>query len=186
MAINARRVIRFAIVALLTLTCSAFAADPDVSIAIATRGDAFIVDATIIFPVPLRNAWDVLTDFDNMVGVLSNLTQSKIIERTRTTLLVRQEGRARYGLFSYSFTSEREIRLKPMQRIRAQQLSGDAKSFVSEMQLSETVEGTQGRYHAEIVPASGIARTFGGPFIRHEIEEQFTAMSAEMVRRKAR
>lgn len=166
------------------LACSAFAADPDVAVSIEKSGDAFIVDATVVFPVPLRNAWDVLTDFDHMVGFLSNLTSSKVTERSGNTLLVRQEGRAKYGIFSYPFASEREIRLKPMQRIRARQLMGNAKSFSSEMLLSEAAEGTQGRYHAEVVPDSGIARVFGSSFIRHEIEEQFAAMSTEMVRRK--
>jgi len=168
---------------LLAIGFSAFAADPE--IAIEKRGDVFVIDATIDFPAPLRTAWDVLTDFDHMVGVLSNLTQSKITGQTGNKLQVHQEGTAKYGLFSYSFESDREIRLKPMRKINARQISGNTKSFFSVMELSENGTGTRGRYHAEVVPDSGIARTFGGPFIQHEIEEQFSAMVAEMLRRKA-
>ena len=170
--------------ALLILSCTAFAADPEVKVAIEKRGDAFIVDTTVDFAVPLRTAWDVLTDFDNMVGILSNLTSSKITGRKGNTLIVEQVGKARYGFFSYSFASEREIRLEPMKRILARQLAGNAKRFASELELSQTGIGTQARYHAEVTPDSGLARTFGGPFIQHEIEEQFTAMAAEMLRRK--
>ncbi|MBS1229895.1 MAG: hypothetical protein H6R17_3172 [Proteobacteria bacterium] len=164
---------------------AAFAADPQWLVTVDKRGKSFVVDATIDFPAPLRTAWDVLTDFDHMTAILNNLSTSKIVSRTDNTLQVQQEGVARYGIFSYTFTSEREIRLEPMQRIVARQLSGNAKSFVSELQLSPSDDGTEVRYHAEVVPSSGIARTFGGPFIKHETEEQFRAMGAEMARRQA-
>lgn len=173
------------VLALLVLSSNAFAANPEVKVAIEKRGDAFIVDTTIDFAVPLRTAWEVFTDFDNMVGILSNLTMSKVTGRKGNTLIVEQEGKAKYGFFSYSFASEREIRLEPMKRIFARQLAGNAKRFASELELSPTESGTQARYHAEVAPDSGLARTFGGPFIQHEIEEQFTAMGAEMLRRKA-
>jgi hypothetical protein len=32
---------------------------------------------------------------------------------------------------------------------------------------------------------SSIARIFGGPFVQHEVEEQFALIAAEMMRRKA-
>ncbi len=179
-----RAVARAFLFALLICSYGSFAADPAINVAIEKRGDAFIVDTTVDFAVPLPTAWDVLTDFNNMVGILSNLTSSKITGRKGNTLIVEQEGKARYGIFSYSFASEREIRLEPMKRILARQLSGNAKRFASELELSQTGNGTQAHYHAEVTPDSGFARSFGGPFIKHEIEEQFTSMGAEMLRRK--
>ena len=171
-------------IALLLQSLSAIAADPEWVISVDRRGSAFVVDATIDFPAPLHTAWEVLTDFDHMTTIMNNLTSSRIVSRSANTLRVEQEGVARYGIFSYSFTSEREIRLEPMQRIVARQLSGNAKSFASELQLWPVPAGTAARYHAEVVPDSGIARTLGGPFIKHEIEQQFSAMAAEMARRK--
>ena len=172
-------------IALLLQGAAAFAADPEFDIAVDKRGVTFVVDASIDFPAPLHTVWEVLTDFDHMTTIMSNLTASRIVSRSANTLRVEQEGVARYGIFSYTFASEREIRLEPMKRIVARQLSGNARSFVSELQLSPAGNGTAARYHAEMVPDSGIARTFGGPFIKHEIEEQFTALAAEMARRKA-
>ena len=171
--------------ALLILCGTVFAANPQIKVTIEKRGDAFIVYTTVDFAVPLRMAWDVLTDFDHMIGILSNLTSSAITARNGNSLIVKQEGKARYGPFSYSFASEREIRLEPKRRIFARQLSGNAKRFVSELELSKTDNGSQARYHAEVTPDSGLARTFGGPLIQHEVEEQFTAMAAEMLRRRA-
>lgn len=169
---------------LLIFACTSWGADPDVVVSIQKLGDTFVVEATLDIPVPVRTAWEVLTDFDQMAGILSNLTLSKVIRRRGNTLNVAQEGNARFGIFSYSFSSEREIRLEPMKRILARQLSGTARYFESEMGLSPTDRGTRLRYRAEIVPDSGLARTFGGSFIEHEVEEQLVAMAAEMVRRK--
>lgn len=170
---------------LMLMSCVASGAEPLILVSVEKNGDAFIVDATIDFPVLLSKAWEVLTDFDNMVGILGNLTSSRITARNGNTLIVQQAGKATYGPFSYSFTSEREIRLDPMKRILARQLSGNARHFSSELELSGRQGTTQVRYHAEVTPDSGIARRFGGPFIQHEVEEQFTAMAAEMNRRKA-
>ena len=176
---------RLAVCFFLILSCSAFGAEPQVAVSIQKSGDAFIVEARFDIEVPLLTAWEVLTDFDHMARILSNLTASKIIRRNGSTLNVAQEGMARYGIFTYSFSSEREIQLEPMKRIIARQVTGTARRFESETGLSTTDRGTRVRYHAEIVPDSGMARTFGGSFIEHEVEEQLTAMASEMVRRKA-
>lgn len=174
-----------AVLFLLLVSFVACGAEPEILVAVEKRGDTFLVDATMAIPVPLRIAWAVLTDFDNMVGILSNLTLSRIIRRKGNSVFVMQEGTARYGIFSYAFASVREVQLEPMKRILAIQLTGNAKRFESEMELSETSKGTHLRYRAEVVPDSAISRTFGGPFIQHEVEEQFTLLAAEMIRRKA-
>ena len=170
---------------LLTFCCLAGAIEPAIQVAIEQRGDAFALDTIIDFPVPIRTAWDVLTDFDNMVGILSNLTVSKVTERSGNTLRVQQSGVAKFGILSYSFTSEREVQLDPMKRIQARQLSGNARQFASDLKLAPLGNETQARYHAEVTPDSSLALTFGGSFIKHEVEEQFAAMEAEMVRRNA-
>lgn len=184
--VSAQRVAAMLSIALLLQLPAAFAAAPELTVTVDKRGKSFVVDASVDFAVPLPTAWEVLTDFDHMAAILSNLSSSQIVSRSEQTLVVRQEGVARFGIFSYPFASEREIRLKPMQRIVTRQLSGNAQSFVSELRVSPGEHGTAVRYHAEIVPDSVIARTFGAPFVRHEVEEQFTALAAEMARRNTR
>ena len=180
------RISHFLIVGVLpALCCLASAAEPAIQVAIERSGDAFILDTTIDFPAPLRTAWGVLTDFDNMVGILSNLTASKVTARDGNTLKVQQSGIAKFGIFSYAFASEREVILDPMKRIQARQLSGNTKQFASDLELKRVGNNSQAHYHAEVTPDSGIALTFGGSFIKHEVEEQFAAMVAEMSRRKA-
>lgn len=173
-------------IALALASPAASAVEPAITVTVGRSDDGFVVDALIDVAVPLRTAWDVLTDFERMPAVLTSLTSSRVVKRDGQTLTVRQEGRARYGLLAFSFESEREIRLEPMTRILVRQLSGTAKQMHSESRLTAGENGTRVVYRAGIVPDSVLARLFGDSFIRHEVAEQFRALAAEMVKRESR
>ena len=183
-----RRQLRAVLLACLLLSAGGVAsgAEPSVTVAVAQSGKAFVVDATVDAPVSVGTAWGVLTDFDHMTAILGNLTSSKVVSRDGNTLVVRQQGVARYGFLSIAFESEREMRLEPMKRILAHGLSGSVKRMDSEAKFFAVGQGTQIRYHAEVEPDSVLARMFGAPFVRHEVEEQFVLMSREMLRRQPR
>ena len=178
-----------AILVFLALVYSATACgeEPHVFVGVRQAGDVFTVDATIDAPVTMKTAWEVLIDFDHMAAILNDLTTSKVISREGNILIVKQEGLARYGLLSFPFQSEREVRIEPMKRILSRNLSGTARRMESEAELSQTDPGqsVQIRYRAEIVPDSMLARMFGASFLRHEIEEQFQSMLAEMKKRES-
>ncbi len=184
--------LRLAVLLLCVLGRPAWAADADVVIDLQRRGDAFVVDAHLDVPVARRTAWDVLTDFDHMTTILSNLTSSRVVARDGGTLSVVQHGTVRYGFLSFPFSSEREVRLEPMRRIVARQISGTVKSFQSEMRLSRSERSENGvrlvrlDYQMEVVPDSSLARVFGASFVEHEVAEQLSALAAEMVRRSPR
>lgn len=166
---------------------NAFGAEPEVAVAVSEAGEAFVVEAMIRVPVTQRTAWEVLVDFDHMTGILNNLTSSRVARRDGDFLVVRQEGIARFGLFSYPFQVEREVRLEPMKRILTRNLSGSLKRMESEVRLIPASKGQlmQIAYRAEFVFDSLIAGLFGAAFLRHEVEEQFLLMTAEMKRREA-
>lgn len=162
------------------------AAEPDIQVHVEKKGESFIVDASSQLPVSVTTAWEVLTDFDHMTSIMSNLSASRIISRNGNTLTVLQQGKAHYGLFNYEFESVREIALEPQQRIVSRQLSGKARHFASVAQIQASEGGTELRYHAEIVPEGRLARLFGAPFVQHEIDEQLTLMAVEMLRREGK
>lgn len=179
------RILLAALLILLSLG-SASGAEREVAVAVREAGDAFIVQATIRPPVSLRTAWDVLVDFDHMVGILSNLTASKVVSRNGNVLIVKQEGVARFGIFSFPFTAEREIRMEPQKRIVAKNLSGTLRRMESELRLVPTgAEGIRIEYRAEFAFDSIVAGLFGVSFLNHEVEEQFQSIVAEMKRREA-
>lgn len=164
---------------------SATCAEREVVVAVRESGDAFIVQATIRPPVSLRTAWDVLVDFDHMVGIVSNLTASKVVSRNGNVLIVEQEGVARFGIFSYPFTAEREIRMEPRTRIVVKNLSGTLRRMESELRLVPTgADRVRIEYRAEFAFDSVIVNLFGVSFLNHQVEEQFRSMVAEMKRRE--
>lgn len=161
----------------------AHADDSEIAVSVDKRDNIFYIDTTFDVAVPVRIAWGVLTDFDHMAEILHNLNSSKIAERSGNVLRVKQEGVARFGVFTYAFNSDREVRLEPMKRITVKQISGTTKHYASEMNISPNGSGTHFRYHAEMAIDSGIGRFFAGTFIEHEIAEQFASMTLEMQKR---
>jgi hypothetical protein len=172
---------------LLAVTCeAAFGADQKIDIAVQQSGETFIIDATIDVQVSVETAWEVMTDFDHMTAILGTLTVSKVISRNGNSWIVRQEGVAKYGPFSYSFESDREIQLEPMKRIVARNLSSTLTRMDSEAEIVPLNHGVQIKYHIEMVPGSMLARMFGLPFVRHEVEQQLQRMATEMTLRRDR
>ena len=139
------RVLAFSFLTFL-LGVTSTVAGADVAIAVREAGDGFIVEATIDAPVALQTAWAVLVDYDHMATILDNLSSSKVASRNGNQLIVKQDGVARFGLFSYPFQVEREIRLEPMTRIRAKNLSGSIKRMESEVRLNAANKGTVGAH----------------------------------------
>ena len=168
------------------LALPSFAGEQEIEVSVREVGEAFVVEANFQAPVRARTAWNVLTDYEHMASILSNLESSKIASRDGNTLIVRQSGVARFGLFSYAFQVEREIRLEPMKRILTKNLSGSLKRMESEVMLTPSSQesGVHVAYHGEFVFGSTLAGLFAQSFLRHEVEEQFQALVAEMRRRE--
>jgi carbon monoxide dehydrogenase subunit G len=147
------------------------------------QGDAYVVEATISAPVPLAEAWAVLTDFDQMARFIPNLTESDIRERQGNRIKVHQKGVARFGLFRFPFDSLREIDLTPNEMVRSRQISGATRSAQSQTIFTESGGVTRISYRAEIEPGFWLPAFISRPFIEHEVREQFEAIVGEMTRR---
>lgn len=143
-------------------------------------GDGFRIEASMLAPVSLEIAWQVLTDFDHMARFVPNLERSVVTERKGNRLRIEQQGKAYFGPFSVVFGSTREIELLPMREIRAHQITGTAKSMNSVMRLVPTPEGTQLEYRAEVVPDTYLPPFFGPGAVRREMADQFSAIVYEM------
>lgn len=163
---------------------AALGLEPAIVVAVKQGAELITVDAAMDLDVSMRTAWDVLSDFDHMSTILTNLKSSRVVLRRGDVLVIRQEGAAAFGPLSFPFESEREVRLEPITRILVHQRSGTLKRFDSETTLRPGERGTGVNYHAEIVPDSILARMFGAPFVRQEVGEQLQALAAEMMRRE--
>jgi hypothetical protein len=152
-------------------------------IAVSRRGDLMLVDAVLIAPVSQREAWGVLTDFDAMSRFVPNLDESRIAARSGERLRVEQRGVARWGLLTHAFTMVREIELQPIEQVRSHTVGGSM-DVTSLTRFAAVAGGTEIRHHLEIGIDTWMPNFLIEPFLRHEVQEQFEAVVAEMLRRR--
>ena len=155
------------------------------SINVNQDGSVYTCDVVLFAPVSPPLAFDVLTDIDHMVEWVPNLRQSRFLKRDGDVALIEQVGLAQFAFLSFNFSTERRLELKRPVSIRATQIRGSARSYNSLMRLAPEGNGTRLEYHADFEPGFLAAAVLSKEFFAHEIAEQFTAMIAEMVRRKA-
>jgi ribosome-associated toxin RatA of RatAB toxin-antitoxin module len=163
---------------------AAFAADSPIrSVDVAYDGETYVLNAVMFAPAAPTVAWDVLTDFDHMAQWVPNVSESKILKRDDTTVIIQQRGVAKYGAVSFPYTTERKLELKPQSTINSTQIKGSLRRVVSTMLLEPEGKGTRLTYHLEIVPSLFAGALLSKEFLQHEFGEQFTAIIGEMVRR---
>lgn len=144
----------------------------------------YVIDLTLHAQVPVAVAWAVLTDFDHMDEYIPNLLESQVLQRADNVLKISQKGKVRWGPFSLSFESVREVSLVPQREIRTHGLSGTVKRVESRMVLEPEGEGTRLTYHTEVEPGTWVPPVLGVAKVREETVAQFNAILKEMARRR--
>ena len=180
---RARRRVWIALVAL-AMAGSVAAQSPVRSIDVTYDGQTYVVKAQMFAPVPVEIAWAVLTDFPNMAGWVPNVSESRVVTPGDTHMSIEQRGTAKFGAFSFPYTSVREIALDPPKTILSTQVKGSMKRQKSLMTVSADGPGTMMQYQLEVVPSLLASAALSADFLKHEIDEQFTAIVGEMVKRK--
>jgi len=147
------------------------------------HGETIVVDVETSAAGAPRDAWAVLTDYDHMASFVSNLTESRIVERRADPLEVMQAGRTRVGFMSFGFRAVRAVQLVPMQEIRSSLVSGDFKAYTSTTSVTPTPSGTRIRHHGEYVPKSWLPPMIGPAVIERETRKQYQELVTEIERR---
>jgi hypothetical protein len=173
----------FAVTLMLVCAPSIAADSPIRSIDVTYDGETYFVDAVMFAPVAQAIAWDVLTDFEHQAQWVPNVSESKVLKREDTTLMIEQRGVAKWGGVTFPYTTERKIDLKPQSTIRSLQLKGSLRRVASTMLLEPEGKGTRLNYHLELAPSVLASVLLSKDFVGHEVGEQFEAIIAEMVRR---
>lgn len=156
----------------------------DIKVVVQTKGDELHVDAEFPVPATPQETWAVLTDFEHMAEIVSNLQVSNVLARSDDTVRVAQKGKAPYGILSFAFDTVREIRLTPYEKIRSRLISGSMKKLEGTTELIPDGNGTRVVYRSVSVPNAWIPPLIGPAFIERETREQFREMRKEILRRK--
>ena len=138
----------------------------------------FLVDATP------AEAWSVLTDYDHMDKIVSNVKESRIVKREGPRLEVSQKGKAGIGPLSVNFENVREILLTPHREIRSRMISGDMKSSEFTTRISGEGDRTRVTNHGQYLPTIFVPPVIGPAFIEAETRKQFQELRVELLRRK--
>lgn len=155
-----------------------------IRIAIARNGEAFVIDATLVAPVPLREAWAVLTDFDAMSRFVPDLESSRITARAGPRLTVEQSGVARWGLLARRFQTVCEVELTPFDHVSSRVLSGSLRRADTLTRFAASGEATEIRHHIELETDSWFPDFMVEAYLRAEVRQQFGALVQEMRRRR--
>ena len=164
----------------------ALAARSRVAVDVRRDGETFRIDAALYAPVPVDLAWEVLTDFERMELFVPNVRDSRIIAREGDRLTIAQRGVARFGPLTFAFESERLVEMSPRSQIRSTQVKGNMRRLESLTRFTSADGGTQLSYRVEVEPGAFFPAALTERFLVHEIEEQFEAIVAEMLRRQQR
>lgn len=162
------------------------APDADITVAVRKNGETIFVDVDCPVRAPVPLIWQVLTDYDNMSSFIRGLEYSAVEGRHDNLLTVRQKGKGKLGLFTFTFDNVREVEIVPSVEIRSHHISGDLESSSFTTRVID-VDGTPhviniGRY----VPKAWVPPLVGPALIGGETRKQFADIRAEILRRSAR
>ena len=172
----------------LVAATAAVAAPPgpkDINVRVERDGNTFTVAAELTVAANGDEVWDVLTDFDHMAQILSNVDASRIANRDGNRFEVVQKSHASAGLIRMSMDSVRQVELTPKREIRSRLVKGDLKS--SDFQTLVNDEGALTRV---TVNGKFVAGALGGAAITSETvqaqtQRQYQELREEILRRKA-
>ena len=179
--------LRFAVaIALFALVGPSFPAPAqDVVVRVTRDGSTFMVEAEFSVTATQDEAWDVLTDFDHMSQILSNVDASRIMDRDGNRFQVVQKSHAQAGLLRVSLDSVRQVELTPKTEIKSHILkSNDLKSSDFTTRLVEEGGLIKVTVRGSFVPMGLAAAAANPDAVEANTRRQYTELRDEIVRRK--
>ena len=162
----------------------ALADSPVRTVDVTRDGDAYVLKAEISAPVAPAVAWEVLTDFANMARWVPNVGDSRIVKPGEANLTIEQRGTVKFAGMNFDYASLREVELTAKTTIRSTQVKGSMKKQSSLMKLVPQGTGTLMQYKLELIPSFLTSTVISEDLLKQEAVDQFTAIVAEMLRRK--
>ena len=158
----------------------------DISINVKQDGSAYTVTAELTVAASVDEVWEVLTDFDHMAQILSNVDSSRVANRKGNRIEVTQKSHGSVGPISVSLDSVRAVELTPKREIRSQLISGDLKSSDFTTRIAKKGSVTQINVSGKIVAEGLTAAAITPEAVRSQTRRQYQELREEILRRKAK
>ena len=159
----------------------------DVVIEAERRGESIEVRAHALIAAPPALIWEVLTDYERLPGFIPGISKSVVRERQGSQLVLEQTGEARFLVFSFPIEVRYEVIESPPDWVSSRAVAGNLRRMNGryDLQPSPAHGNIVLRYHGEIEPNFALPPIVGVVALRSMVEQQFSAMVAEIERRAA-
>lgn len=150
-------------------------------------GDAVEIRARAVVLAPLHLAWEVLTDYEKLPRFIPGMARSVVTARNGGRVVVEQSGEARFLFFGFPIETRLEVVETAPERVVSRAVSGNLRRMDGRYDIScdEARKACILIYRGAIEPGFALPPLIGVAAMRAMVEEQFTAMVAEIERRAA-
>lgn len=156
----------------------------DITVRVERDGNTFVVSAELTVAANADEVWAVLTDFEHMAQILSNVDASQIANRDGNKFEVIQKSHASAGLLRISLDSVRQVELSPKQEIRSHLLKGDLKSSDFSTRIAEEGGATRITVRGKFVAGGLSAAALTPDTVESQTRRQYQELREEILRRK--
>jgi carbon monoxide dehydrogenase subunit G len=177
-------IVAIAFVAPPVTTRAAQGSAADIAVHAEKDGNAWAVSAELTVAASADEVWAVLTDFEHMAQILSNVDASQIANRDGNKFEVVQKSHASVGLLKVSLDSVRQVELSPKQEIRSHLVKGDLKSSDFTTKVAPDGAVTRITVRGKFV-AGGMSASWITPeTVESQTRRQYQELREEVLRRK--
>ncbi len=164
----------------------ATAASPadDIAVNVDRDGNTFTVSLDMVVAASPDETWEVLTDFDRMAQILSNVDASKVVTRDGNLIRVSQQSHASVGLLKLSLKNLREVELTPNREIHSKQLEGDLKSSDFTTKIAPEGGKTHVSVRGQFVTKGAGSAVVNADVVAKQTRRQYEELREEVLRRK--
>jgi carbon monoxide dehydrogenase subunit G len=151
------------------------------------QGESVEVRARAMVAATPALVWEVLTDYERLAQFIPGISRSVVRQRDGNRVVVEQSGEARFLLFSFPIEVRLEVTEGAPDWIVSRAVGGNLRRMNGryDIKADATRNISSVRYQGAIEPAFGLPPLVGVAAMRGMVEEQFTAMVAEIERRAA-
>ncbi len=151
------------------------------------RGDTVDVRARAVVFAPLHLVWEALTDYERLPRFIPGLARSVVRFRQGDRVVVEQAGEARFLFFTFPIETRLEVVETAPLRVISRAVSGNLRRMDGryDIAVDEARRTCLVSYRGAIEPDFELPPLIGVAAMRGMVEEQFTAMVAEIERRAA-
>jgi ribosome-associated toxin RatA of RatAB toxin-antitoxin module len=158
---------------------------PEVLVQAKRDGEAVLMEARASLNAQVQIAWAVLTDYEHYAEFIPDLRSSQVLSRDGSVVIVEQKGVAGFFFFHFPLEVRLSVTEQPFERVTSQAIGGDFKSLTGVYQLIPEAGRLRVTYAGRLVPGFRLPPFLGVTIMRMAVQERFTALVREIVRRGA-